>query len=372
MLVVNNNGIHGGKTQKGEITLAAGHHTLEVVYFYTTGLVRTGIGGSSLKALYEGPGIDRQAIPPSKLATGLPKEKSEDNHPVQEAAGAASMLATADVTALGSNELGKQEKVDELLMELPAESIVVTVQLKIPKESDINKLDMALAKDTLGKHFQRITEATNSYPSIVSFRSSVKSLQPPQFIEEAVEDVAVHPRVQAQQHVVNIVTKQAQYHQTINSLSAAKATMAEADEQCKAEMSPPPPPPLQKAAPQGEKLLQNDNGSLSLKHHACPVGSACMFRVKHYLQGGTDYQIGGRPAGTGHSQNVDATYIVELENLGGTSDGNLMMMDVRHQCGITQHKAEDGVKNAQDVLRRHLTGRCRRTHCPPSVLHADG
>ena len=58
--VVDNNGLHGAREAGGKVALAAGRHALEVEYFQKG-------GGQSLEALYEGPGISKQHIPPHIL-----------------------------------------------------------------------------------------------------------------------------------------------------------------------------------------------------------------------------------------------------------------------------------------------------------------
>ncbi|HEX7343308.1 MAG TPA: PA14 domain-containing protein, partial [bacterium] len=53
--VVNNDGIHGEWEESGEIALKAGYHPLRVVMFQK-------LGGLTLSAAIEGPGMEKQAI----------------------------------------------------------------------------------------------------------------------------------------------------------------------------------------------------------------------------------------------------------------------------------------------------------------------
>jgi len=59
-LVVDNDGLHATAVQKGTILLEAGLHPIRVTFF-------EGAGGEVLDVLYEGPGVEKQTIPPSVL-----------------------------------------------------------------------------------------------------------------------------------------------------------------------------------------------------------------------------------------------------------------------------------------------------------------
>lgn len=58
--VVDNDGYHGAREMRGTRMLDRGYHAIEVRYFQ-------GTGASSLKVMYEGPGVARQELPPEKL-----------------------------------------------------------------------------------------------------------------------------------------------------------------------------------------------------------------------------------------------------------------------------------------------------------------
>jgi len=55
-LVVDNDGAHTSLEKSGKVSLTAGLHSLAVTYFQSG-------GGAELRALYEGPGVAKQAIP---------------------------------------------------------------------------------------------------------------------------------------------------------------------------------------------------------------------------------------------------------------------------------------------------------------------
>jgi len=61
-LVVDNDGAHATVEQGGTIVLDSGHHQIEVLFFEIA-------GGAVLEVYYEGPGIDKAAIPDSILGT---------------------------------------------------------------------------------------------------------------------------------------------------------------------------------------------------------------------------------------------------------------------------------------------------------------
>lgn len=60
-LVVDNDGLHGAIERSGSIGLRAGRHPIEVCYFELS-------GGEALSATWEGPGLERAAIPVSALS----------------------------------------------------------------------------------------------------------------------------------------------------------------------------------------------------------------------------------------------------------------------------------------------------------------
>ncbi|OQA29398.1 MAG: PA14 domain protein [Betaproteobacteria bacterium ADurb.Bin341] len=62
-LVVDNDGLHSHSENLGEINLARGRHAITVLYFQ-------GPGGKSLEVGYEGPGMERRAIPAEGLWRG--------------------------------------------------------------------------------------------------------------------------------------------------------------------------------------------------------------------------------------------------------------------------------------------------------------
>jgi hypothetical protein len=59
--VVDNDGIHGVRERAGYVALAAGKHSIELVFFQ-------GGGGVGLTLLYDGPGFERRAIEPEVLS----------------------------------------------------------------------------------------------------------------------------------------------------------------------------------------------------------------------------------------------------------------------------------------------------------------
>ena len=58
--VVHNDGVFGIKEVSGKITLEAGKHPLEISYFQKS-------GGRTLEILCEGPGVEKQNLPPHWL-----------------------------------------------------------------------------------------------------------------------------------------------------------------------------------------------------------------------------------------------------------------------------------------------------------------
>ncbi|HUU82083.1 MAG TPA: glycoside hydrolase family 38 C-terminal domain-containing protein [Phycisphaerae bacterium] len=58
--IVDNDGLHGLRERSGQIALKAGLHPIRVTYFERT-------GGDGLEVRYQGPGIDKQTIPPDAL-----------------------------------------------------------------------------------------------------------------------------------------------------------------------------------------------------------------------------------------------------------------------------------------------------------------
>lgn len=59
-LVVDNDGLHGTRTEAGQVALEAGLHALRVTFFERT-------GGEALSMAWAGPGIDKRAVPPEVL-----------------------------------------------------------------------------------------------------------------------------------------------------------------------------------------------------------------------------------------------------------------------------------------------------------------
>ncbi len=65
--VVNNDQTHGTRERSGEIGLEEGYHEITVTYFEW-------VGGEVLEVYYEGPGIEKGAIPSSALFQNVPEE----------------------------------------------------------------------------------------------------------------------------------------------------------------------------------------------------------------------------------------------------------------------------------------------------------
>ncbi|MBS0197060.1 MAG: NPCBM/NEW2 domain-containing protein [Planctomycetes bacterium] len=93
--VVSNLGLHGMVEQSGVIALAAGMHAMRIEFFQ-------GGGGGGLIASIEGPGIAKQAIPPSMLARSLPDCNGDG---INDAAQVVTTLDMGDIL-VGGNGLG--------------------------------------------------------------------------------------------------------------------------------------------------------------------------------------------------------------------------------------------------------------------------
>ena len=85
-------------------------------------------------------------------------------------------------------------------------------------------------------------------------------------------------------------------------------------------------------------LLQDD-GSVSLKHQACSVNHMCTFTITQTMQNAGGAQAGGRPDGAHRSAEVETTYTVNVQNLGGGAGAVLIKMDVLAVCGLKQRSA---------------------------------
>jgi hypothetical protein len=59
-LVVDNDGLHGSRTESGRIALARGLHPVTLAFFQRT-------GGVDLELAYRGPGVAHQVVPPEVL-----------------------------------------------------------------------------------------------------------------------------------------------------------------------------------------------------------------------------------------------------------------------------------------------------------------
>jgi alpha-mannosidase len=66
MVVVDNDGSHSATEKSGAVSLSAGAHVIELLYFDDS-------EGEALRVLYEGPGVHRQAVPASVLARPVQK-----------------------------------------------------------------------------------------------------------------------------------------------------------------------------------------------------------------------------------------------------------------------------------------------------------
>jgi len=59
-MVVDNGGVHAPQERSGKIKLKAGRHPFKVIFY-------DAYGGAALRALWQGPGIGKQDIPPNVL-----------------------------------------------------------------------------------------------------------------------------------------------------------------------------------------------------------------------------------------------------------------------------------------------------------------
>jgi len=72
-LIVDNDGLHPPVESNGLIRLAAGKHPITVMFFQQA-------GGVALEVSYEGPGFDKQVIPPEVLFSPTPAEPGDEQH----------------------------------------------------------------------------------------------------------------------------------------------------------------------------------------------------------------------------------------------------------------------------------------------------
>jgi len=336
-LVVNNDGVHGAKTKKGDLSLTAGYHHIEVVYFYTFGGVKAGNGGSQLIVEYEGPGIAKKVIPPSVLSVNKFSAQNGDS------------AAASNVNGTGVEEL--------LEMESPQEDFVVTARVQLEHSGrKFNTISGIPVEHRINKAFSKLLEF---WPQEI--KATVKSVAPPQIVADELvpapdvpslhtNDINGHlctsddcvakyltsaPHIKAQQHAVEIATMTAKIKQTRDSLKDSGDALNASEKMCQSKG---------KDVKASMALLQSD-GSVKLKHKACAVGHVCTFDVKQSFKGGSGSQMGGRPASSTRNDIIDSSYIVDVENLGGSDTAHLMKLHVSSMCGATQDSASTGNRN---------------------------
>ena len=208
-LVVNNDGIHGFKLKEGTVRLSMGQHHIEaspdlpapfprplnlpsdrqVIYFYTWGMVRKGLGGSAIKAFWSGPGIPKEVIPESVFVSHANNAKFAAT--VRQAELTKAFWFAAVTESKRSASLSEEVAAENVFPELLEEEDTATTQpqakqplmkistkrKKLSKPARVTKEDIA----SLKKYHHHLKQ---SHAAMLQFIKEAESMPPEELVKQ--------------------------------------------------------------------------------------------------------------------------------------------------------------------------------------------